>query len=409
MSTLNADVLAIVASFLDTYELLQIGLASRALRELAYPFLYSDIHVDTLPRLLSVADTIRRIPHLAPHVRSLTEAVSSCRPFYAGVSPSQWPEYMMRLLELLESARSLTRLALSVPADFCGDAQAQMFRPRLLWALSGLVHLTHLAITDVDFTALDLLDTCAPLRVLHLSPSHTEWIGASETVPARLAWIAKMFSALDRHHVHTLVELNIPYASVVQKPQFAHIRMSALTTLIIPEGVTLYPEVAATFPNLRHLRVGVGPHCLKEIDKVWPSLEHLELESCEAGILSPEHHIRSLSIRIERDEFRKYVPSLASPHVESLKLRWEVAPPRMRDIGDYFPNVKYVDLPMTLDRLLAMWDSVMHKCPNWDSQIEMYDFTIKVMPPPAVDWVPNPPLEYFAKAANPQLRAIVIS
>ncbi|EJD48421.1 hypothetical protein AURDEDRAFT_162383 [Auricularia subglabra TFB-10046 SS5] len=412
-STLNADILSIIASFLQRDELLRFSLASQAHRTAAYPCLYTNVHVESLAGLRAFAETIRRNPYLAPCVKHFTEGVSRWRPLYAGVGPAQWREYTSTVLEMLQALRLMTHVALSASLDFCTEEDVAACHPKTLVALGNLTHLTALALTDVDYHFLDLVDVCAPLTILHVSPSHTQWTGSHEAHD-RDEWMVKLYRIIERRHAQTLVELNVPYGSVIERPEFAHVCMPNVETFMVPEGLSATPQLAAMFPNLRHLRLGVGPHALRGVDKVWPRLAHLELESCEPGLVGPEHEIRSLSFCVDRADFRKFVPSLASRRVESLRLRWEEKPPEMRDVvAQCFPAVRYMELPVRLEAITKVMDpsAPFDMNDHWpaDVPVEVFNFFIMVLPPPPVGWDADVPLKHILTKVYDSVKLIILS
>lgn len=348
---LNHDVLELVASFLELPDLLQLCCASHCLRAAAAPFMYVDVRVDTLCKLDAFAATIKRTPSIARRVKTFNEEVSAYRPFYAGVPSAQWLHYLTILMSVLDQLPALTCVALSISFDGCGDAHALTYRAELCNRIAALSRLQMLAVCDLDYDSLDLLDICPPLKALHLSGSHTEWTGAVGTHD-RETWAMKLIPILERRHAHTLVELNMPYATFFNFRKFAHVRMPHVRTLVTPDGISTSPSFAKIFPALRHVRLnnqlvwGVDA-----LDTLWPHLDHVELDVWQPGILNPGHHVRSLSVFLDGEENIEHFIAAASQHVEALRLRWDAKPLHFDLIIAAFPNLKYLNVPFTVDSL----------------------------------------------------------
>ncbi|KZW03398.1 hypothetical protein EXIGLDRAFT_151244, partial [Exidia glandulosa HHB12029] len=319
----NFDVSALVVSFVHKDDLPALCLTSRELHALALPHLYADVCLHTLPALLAFRDSILRYGvDAARYTRSFTEAVSRWRPNHAGVAQADWAVYIDAIIGVLNALPRLRRLALSVSLDF---VEAPVYVERIAQAISHMPDLKAIWLTDVNYAALDLIS--APpnkLEALGMTPSHIEWTGAAHT-PDKPTFKRKLESVV-RRHADSLRELDIEYAWHLpfMNPS---IKLPLIRVMLPHNGCRSTASLHAVFPALTHLKLCVFESELQQIDKLWPSLEHLDVETWDRRLLTPDHHVRSIAFHAllpdHREKAVAHIGHLASPHTDTLRMSWE--------------------------------------------------------------------------------------
>lgn len=347
----NFDVCSYFVAFVQRRDLLALCLASRELHSLALPRLYSDVCVCTLPALITFRDTLKNGQlDVSRFVRSFAESVSRWRPNHPGVAQAEWKVYMESILDVLTALPALQRLALSASLDFFTKPDCI---PRMAGVLSAMRGLKALWLTDVCYDALDLLDACAPLEVLGLTPSHSEWTGAARP-PDKPTWKRRLGRAV-RRHAPTLKQLDAEYGWHLPYvyPDLVFPRVRALLS---HNGCRAAPELRAGFPALTHVKLAAFDAELAHIDKLWPALVHLDVEAWDRDLLSPDHRVRSLAFHAllpdRRDKAVAHVALLASPHTAALRMSWEWRADWVQvavDVLTLFPGLQYLSMPSFLD------------------------------------------------------------
>ncbi|EJD37359.1 hypothetical protein AURDEDRAFT_173633 [Auricularia subglabra TFB-10046 SS5] len=256
------------------------------------------------------------------------------------------------LLDILHARPQLRRLALSVSLDF---EDLPRYMPQLLSAFSGLSYLHALWLTDVTIDALPLIDACpGQLETLAVTPSHLELAGSSYYRPPRPAWKRRLGALVERHS-HTLRSFHCDYSwhlpHLIPSLKFPNV------TVILPlSGCRVDMALAAAYPALTHLRLGSFEPEISHLDKVWPSLRHLDLEMWDSGTLSPDHCVRNIAFHAllhnQRARAVAHIAILASPHVTGLRVSWEWRPDTLDllvEVIALFPNLKYLSIPAFFD------------------------------------------------------------